>query len=155
MLFVKLSGDYTVRRRLGNAGLRAVLGMVAQKNRQSAPKRLLLDWSASLPRRRESNFIYLSGIQTTSLITLKLDSRLRGNDVIWVFQDCLLSRRGAPKVQKHAFRTFGADVAQRYKTLRKSLPSSAGLRVVLMPAASIAASFSSAVPLPPEMIAPA
>src|SRR5881392_875706 len=35
------------------------------------------------------------------------------------------------------------------------LPISAGLRVVLMPHSSITASFSWAVPLPPEMIAPA
>ena len=34
-------------------------------------------------------------------------------------------------------------------------PISAGLRVVLMPHSSITASFSCAVPLPPEMIAPA
>ena len=35
------------------------------------------------------------------------------------------------------------------------LPISAGLRVTLMPQASITASFSCAVPLPPEIIAPA
>ena len=35
------------------------------------------------------------------------------------------------------------------------LPISAGLRVTLMPQASITANFSCAVPLPPEMMAPA
>src|SRR6266404_791078 len=36
-----------------------------------------------------------------------------------------------------------------------NLPISAGLSVTLMPQASMTASFSCAVPLPPEMIAPA
>ena len=36
-----------------------------------------------------------------------------------------------------------------------ALPNSAGLATVLTPAASRAANFSAAVPLPPEMIAPA
>src|SRR5213078_2575020 len=36
-----------------------------------------------------------------------------------------------------------------------NLPISAGLRVTLMPQASMTASFSCAVPLPPETIAPA
>src|SRR5882672_6301622 len=44
--------------------------------------------------------------------------------------------------------------AQR-KTDFSSLPISAGLRVTLIPHSSMTASFSAAVPLPPEMIAPA
>src|SRR2546427_2739265 len=42
-----------------------------------------------------------------------------------------------------------------YRTERNSLPISAGLRVTLMPHSSITANFSCAVPLPPEMMAPA
>ena len=42
-----------------------------------------------------------------------------------------------------------------YRTDCRSLPISAGFFVTLMPQASITSSFSSAVPLPPEMIAPA
>ena len=43
----------------------------------------------------------------------------------------------------------------RQSTDCSSVPISAGLRVTLMPEASITSSFSCAVPLPPEMIAPA
>ena len=42
-----------------------------------------------------------------------------------------------------------------YSTDFSNLPISAGLRVTLIPHSSITASFSCAVPLPPEMIAPA
>src|SRR5690606_21016030 len=42
-----------------------------------------------------------------------------------------------------------------YSTDLSSLPIAAGLRVTLMPHSSITASFSSAVPLPPETMAPA
>ena len=45
--------------------------------------------------------------------------------------------------------------ATRYSTDLSSLPISAGLRVTLMPHASITEIFSCAVPLPPEMMAPA
>src|SRR5207237_6927250 len=45
--------------------------------------------------------------------------------------------------------------ADYFSTDLSVLPISAGLRVVLMPHSSITASFSWAVPLPPEMIAPA
>src|SRR5258706_571488 len=47
------------------------------------------------------------------------------------------------------------DRSFRQRTDLRSLPISAGLRVTLMPHASITESFSCAVPLPPEMIAPA
>ena len=43
----------------------------------------------------------------------------------------------------------------RQRTDSSSFPISAGLRVTLIPHSSITASFSCAVPLPPEMIAPA
>src|SRR5438067_13717147 len=46
-------------------------------------------------------------------------------------------------------------IADYLSTDLSVLPISAGLRVVLMPHSSITASFSWAVPLPPEMIAPA
>src|SRR6185503_20323845 len=42
-----------------------------------------------------------------------------------------------------------------FSTDLRSFPISAGLRVTRMPHSSITASFSCAVPLPPEMIAPA
>src|SRR4029078_4260030 len=44
---------------------------------------------------------------------------------------------------------------QGYSTDCNSFPISAGLRVTVMPDASMISSFSCAVPLPPEMIAPA
>src|SRR5207237_1902171 len=46
-------------------------------------------------------------------------------------------------------------VARYFSTDLSVFPISAGLRVTLIPDASITASFSCAVPLPPEMIAPA
>src|SRR5256885_16037660 len=46
-------------------------------------------------------------------------------------------------------------IADYFSTDLSVLPISAGLRVVLMPHSSITASFSWAVPLPPEMMAPA
>src|SRR4029078_3738671 len=42
-----------------------------------------------------------------------------------------------------------------FRTDFSVLPTSAGLRVTLMPHSSMTESFSCAVPLPPEMIAPA
>ena len=47
------------------------------------------------------------------------------------------------------------DEVPCYNTDFNNFPISAGLRVTLIPHASITASFSCAVPLPPEMIAPA
>jgi len=48
-----------------------------------------------------------------------------------------------------------APVESRYNTDLSSVAISAGLRVTLMPHSSMTASFSLAVPLPPEMMAPA
>ena len=49
----------------------------------------------------------------------------------------------------------GQREASYFSTDLRVLPISAGLRVTLMPHSSITASFSCAVPLPPEMMAPA
>src|SRR5213075_490063 len=58
-------------------------------------------------------------------------------------------------------RTGGSSDSRRkaglrgYSTDCSSVPISAGLRVTLMPDACMTSSFSPAVPLPPEMMAPA
>lgn len=49
----------------------------------------------------------------------------------------------------------GLRAPAAYRTDSSSFPISAGFFVTLMPQASITASFSCAVPFPPEMIAPA
>src|SRR5260221_7081467 len=60
------------------------------------------------------------------------------------------------KEYRRRVRQRGDDrVADYLSTDLSVLPISAGLRVVLMPHSSITASFSWAVPLPPEMMAPA
>jgi hypothetical protein len=62
------------------------------------------------------------------------------------FYDGLLNKNEA----KSSFLVYFQPV-----TSAMALPSSAGLATVFTPAASRAANFSAAVPLPPEIIAPA
>src|SRR6185295_18353066 len=72
--------------------------------------------------------------------------------------------RGDPELrcaEFHASPPLGSAVLRAppsttpYNTDCKSFPISAGLRVTRMPHSSMTASFSCAVPLPPEMMAPA
>ncbi len=63
------------------------------------------------------------------------------------------------KGKRHPWRDHALSIdvrgSGRYKRLFKVLPMSAGVLATFTPAACSAAIFSAAVPVPPEMIAPA
>ena len=79
-------------------------------------------------------------------VTRNTHRRLRGGD-------CRVKHPPQQRFSGHRLETATGD--SRYNTDLSKLAISAGLRVTLMPHSSMTASFSVAVPLPPEIMAPA
>jgi hypothetical protein len=67
--------------------------------------------------------------------------------------DCRVKHPPQQRLSGHGLET--APERSRYNTDLSKVAISAGLRVTLIPHSSMTASFSVAVPLPPEMMAPA